>query len=195
MNKFYLLLPVLLIWTVYFNLSGRTCTNNINSPENKSVSGSSVFSFSIVPASVIPTEVYNLKDIFNAKSDNRLEKLVTEIHPCVYFLTDQRIVVKGDAPIKLEMYVNSIPRLYNNNKAYETVELIKIRINSKEDESTMLDISKLTGFKNLKYILFEYAYPVCGNMTDDTCLKGKTVSKILNNNQDIQILYLLSVPQ
>lgn len=195
MNKFYLLFPVLLIWTVTFNLNGRTCTNSTNLLENQSVSGSSVFSSSNVTVSAVPAKAYNLKGILNTKSDNHLEKLVTEIHPCVYFLADQSMVVKGDAPTTLETYANSIPKLYTDNKAYETIELIKIRINSKEGESAIVDVSKLTGFKNLKYILFEYEYPVCGNITADTCLNEKTASKILNNNQNIQVLYLLSIPQ
>ena len=195
MNKFYLLLPALMIGTVIFNVSGRTCTNNSDFSETLSVSGSSTFFLPNIAVSISSTEAYNLKDILKAKSDNHLDKLVTEVNPCVYFLTDQTMVVQGDTPIKLEMYVNSIPQLYDNNKEYETVELIKIQIRSKEEQYAPLDLNKLTGFKNLKYILFEYEYSACGSIEDDMCLKEKTISKVMNQNQNIQVLYLLSIPQ
>lgn len=121
--------------------------------------------------------------------------LATELHPSIYLDAGQ-MRQYGDEPARcLYTDVASIPMLYATDKTFSQVELVKVYINSPDDEAAKVNLSQLAAFENLKYILFVYQYDPCAQK-DDACLKNKTEDKITTvSESSIKLLYQLSIPQ
>lgn len=140
-------------------------------------------------------EISNYKDYVKSEGATELVSLATELQSSVY-LNDGKLNKYGESPaLTLYSDASSIPMLYNENENYREVKLITINILSPEDETALIDLTRLSSFTNLKYILFVYQYDSCGGNID-TCLENKTKEKITSAIAgNTQIFYLLSIPE
>ena len=128
------------------------------------------------------------------KADARLDSLISNpVSSLVLF--NNKIYANRDSPVKLESDTKSISMLFQANTLFDSIELISVKISSLPDESIKISGSELSNFKNLKYLVFIYAYPSCGNSLDEMCLSNKTIDKISYLNENIQVLYIMSIPQ
>ncbi len=144
-------------------------------------------------ANVFAKEAVSYNDYVANAESSELVSLATELHPSIY-LNDGVYKEFGNGAAKvLNTDVASIPMLYEENGAFSEVELIRINIRSAADEAAKINLEQLTAFENLKYVLFVYQYDVCGD-NGDSCLKAKTDEKAATAESDIQVLYLLSIP-
>lgn len=158
------------------------------------------FALSILMLCLVATtsakEAVNYKDYVAGGENSKLISLATDLNPSIY-LNDGVLKQYGnEAATVLFTDVASITMLYEENGDFSEVELIWIFIKSDAEEATKLNLEGLTSFESLKYVLFVYQYDECGDKKDDTCLKAKTEEKITANGEsEVQILYLLSIPQ
>lgn len=142
----------------------------------------------------VSNAVYSAEPLRDYK-DEKLKTLVTGLNPAVY-LNGSGINIYGPGTSRV-VYTDAayVATLYGQRTEFGTVELIEIRLKSAADESTRLDITRLNGFDNLKYILLTYEYNACTG-SNDACLDEKT-SLIVTNRSDnpVTILYRLSIPE
>ncbi|HNX89441.1 MAG TPA: hypothetical protein PKH58_10175 [Paludibacteraceae bacterium] len=158
-----------------------------------------LLSFLLIYFAVMPTfgqVVLSYSNYLKASSDSHLISLVTEIKPSIYMKDNADIRLSSNtAAIVVNTDIASIPMLYADKTDYNKVELLKIRINSDTDEAVKLDLSRLTAFSALKYVLYVYQFNYCGD-NKDTCLQATTESKVYTPADTmVKILYLLSIPE
>lgn len=140
-------------------------------------------------------EAASYNDYVAANENSELVSLATELHSSIY-LDDGVFRQYGDeAAAVLYTDAASISMLYEENGAFSKVELIRINIKSAADETAKINLGALIAFENLKYVLFVYQYDACGD-NGDSCLKAKTeANAAAAAESDVQVLYLLSIPQ
>lgn len=125
--------------------------------------------------------------------NHRLQSLVSNHHPAVY-LMESEMKVYGDNPVVLYADAASVSLLAGRQEAFETVELITLKLTAAKDESAKINVSQLGAFANLKYILVQYEYDACGG--GDACLDKKADAAVtLPADSEIEVLYKLSIPQ
>jgi hypothetical protein len=114
-----------------------------------------------------------------------IESLVYELNP--YVIIREGIVSTYAEPpfVCVDSDAQSVDKLYYANPLYSQAELLTIRIDNQADLKIILDIAKLYGFTNLKYINF-----LCS--IDCTVEQVRTILRI--NNSKITVLYLISIP-
>ena len=126
-------------------------------------------------------------------ADERLDALYSEIQPAVY-LADGEAKYYGDAPLVVNIEVGSEKLLASQQQAFESAEMIIVRLKSAKDESVRLTAAQLNNFAALKYIIAMYEYNACND--GDSCLDNKTKAIItLPNGSQTQVYYHLSIPQ
>ena len=153
-----------------------------------------LISFAAIPA--FGQDAVRYSDYVKANDDSRLISLATQINPNIYLRDNTDMKAHGNTtPSVVITDVASIPMLYADRTDLGNVELLKIWINAATDEAAKLDLSQLTAFSNLKYVLYVYQYNSCGD-NKDTCLQANTESKVnIPAGSPVKVLYLLSIPE
>lgn len=128
------------------------------------------------------------------KTDMYLDSLISNPVSSLVLFND-KIYGYGDTPAKLYSDAKSLPLLFQANTLFDNIQLISVKISSLSDESIKISGSQLSNFKNLKYLVFTYEYPSCGNNIDETCLSNKTMDKLSSIDENLQVLYIMSIPQ
>lgn len=123
-----------------------------------------------------------------------LKSLAGDLYPSVCLVNGKVHVYGPGSPVVLECDPVSVDKLFNNRADFSRIELIRITLESREDEVMNLDLSRLQGFENLKYILLVFGYDACG-MKNEACLKGKAGNMVHGTRPEVEILYVLSIPE
>jgi hypothetical protein len=127
-----------------------------------------VFSFSFVTLSAqtgnsVTPEIKEIKTyISSLKTENKkmkvsvsnsqyVENLVFGIQPSIYYNSG---VIKnyGDKPAKLFTDISSLNQISSANLLKDDVEIVVFTIKNTNDFNSKIDLMKLSGFNNLKYI-------------------------------------------
>lgn len=82
-----------------------------------------------------------------------IESLIKELQPTIY-INNTIIDNNGIQPKCAEVDAGSTIELNKENILYNEVELITVKLTTPDDLNFIIDLSKLTGFTNLKSILF-----------------------------------------
>lgn len=153
-----------------------------------------LISFAVMPA--FGQDVSGYSDYLKANDDSRLISLANDINPNIYLRDNSDMKTCGNTtPSVVITDVASIPMVYADRIDLGNIELLKIWINAATDEAAKLDLSQLTAFSNLKYMLYVYQYDSCDD-NKDTCLQANTESKvIIPAGNPVNVLYLLSIPE
>lgn len=118
---------------------------------------------------------------------NVINSLVYDVHPTVYI---QNGIVQsfGNGPAKrVEVSTNSFDDLYETNPVFSEVEIITVKINSKNDLKVPgLNLQNLSHFTNLKYILY-----LCSINCDPVSINKMFTPEI---HGGITIFYQISIP-
>ena len=123
-----------------------------------------------------------------------LQSLVRDLHTSVY-LDNGIASVHGDGlPVVANCDAGSIQMLYGNNPAFRMVELLGVTINSADELPGAIDLNRLRGFENLRYLYIVFAYDACGDKSDD-CLAGILAGIIRGADSPSIVLYRLSIPE
>ena len=95
--------------------------------------------------------VFAAKNIAKTTKPIRVENLINEIQQSVYVEFDG-VKTYGIKPVSLFVNVKNISKINDPEIKKENIEIINIRINTFDDLKTDIDLSKISNFKNLKYI-------------------------------------------
>lgn len=80
-----------------------------------------------------------------------IETLLTKIQPSVYYYSGT-VKTYGEKPVCLFTDVQSLNRIGGETIPKNNIEMAKISIKSVSDLSSSIDLTQLSGFKNLRYI-------------------------------------------
>lgn len=130
-------------------------------------------------------------DVTNAQ---HLQSLVSGLHPSVYLTGGIQKTYGPGAPVVAICDAASVNLLYSVDPAFSQVELIRITINSSGELPPAIDLTRMTGFTNLQYLLVVFAYDACGEKTDG-CLATKVDELVQGTGSPIVTLFKLSIPQ
>lgn len=139
--------------------------------------------------------VERLDDKFASDPDGTqfLHELVTNINPTVY-VSDGDLNTYGDGlPVVLDYKSGGFDRLYTEDELFSKVKLIIIKVNNSNELQNSLNLSRLSGFKNLEYVVVQFTFDVCENGSDDCIapLVQKMISETYQN--PVSVLYQLSI--
>lgn len=84
-------------------------------------------------------------------SASRLEKLLKEVQPGVYYLQGQ-VRNYGENPTALYTSVGSLRDVASVVASRATIEIVTIYLNQSSDLNSPIDLSLLSSFPNLKYV-------------------------------------------
>jgi len=112
-----------------------------------------------------------------------LEKLIKELQPTVY-IANTVIPNSGKQPVCANAKPGYVDQLSLENPLFSNVELLTIRLKSQADLNFILDLDKLTGFTNLKYVYF-----IC----EMNC-NIEDVQKLFLPKSGITVFYKVSIP-
>lgn len=151
----------------------------------------------ILSSIVVGQEVRNLDDYLNSlqlqKSENtgaeaeRFRSLVYDLHPILFFNNGQMSNPLGGNPVCLTTDIKSIVNLYTPSELFNYIELITIIIDSDNDLTAEIDISRLESFSNLKHIYFLSRTNLCSQAIP--ACEIPVISKMISGDSDAQIVY------
>ena len=122
------------------------------------------------------SEVSSRNSIFNS---NRLEQLLLEVQPAIYYLTGE-VIRHGENPTALYTNSSSLNAIDNTSIESATIEMVTINLSQNTDLGRPLDLSVFSNFPNLKYI-----YILSNIETTGTVIS----SLIRNSNPEIGVFY------
>jgi len=82
-----------------------------------------------------------------------IESLIKDLQPTVY-ISNASIESISKQPICAEVDAGSTNQLLIENTLFNQVEIIIVKLNTPEDLNFIIDLSRLSGFTNLKDVLF-----------------------------------------
>lgn len=116
---------------------------------------------------------------------SHINSLVNDLQPTVY-INNGTIKTFSNAPyICADVDLLSLGTLIQTNSIFSQVELLKIRINA-GDIGSVLNLSNLTSFTNLKYIVF-----LCSYNCDPVAINNMYTG---NSGSGITVFYQISIP-
>lgn len=84
-------------------------------------------------------------------SSQNVEKLVYNVQPSIYVQSGP-IKTYGEKPTNLFVDVNAMNRLSDSGLLKNNIEIVTIQISTSTDLNSVIDLSLLSNFKNLKYV-------------------------------------------
>jgi len=113
------------------------------------------------------------------KNSNRLEQLLLEVQPAVYYLTGE-VKTLGENPTALYTNSSSLNAIDNATIERATIEIVTINLSQNTDLGRPLDLSVFSNFPNLKYIY------ILSNIETT----GAVISSLIrNSNSEIGVFY------
>lgn len=143
----------------------------------------------------IGESVANSSDLINDEDADaeRLNILLTGLNPAIYFSNGKKQINGEGIPVVVDTDVKSLNELYKENQEFNQVEIIKISLNSTGDLNFVLNIDNLQSFYQLKYILADFSFDLCGKQSDE-CLISK-MKEIVNCKEcNVIIISRLLIP-
>lgn len=118
------------------------------------------------------------------KEAAHIKTLVTDLQPTVY-VADFVKTSNELVPLRADVQAGAVAKLNIQNPLFEQVELITIRINSSADLATILDLSLIQGFTNLKYVRVLCSFE---------CAAEQISPIVTGNTLGIKVFYSISIP-
>jgi len=110
------------------------------------------------------------------------------------FINETNRYFSGDANfLVVECVPSQLAQLYTEDHIFSSVQLIKIKIND-ETQPFSLNLDLLQSFPELKYVWLTYLSDICNDGTDE-CLLEIVQNSISSQNEDMTIIYSLSISQ
>jgi len=132
------------------------------------------------------TELKSVKSVGETSAES-LTKLYFEFNPGLVVTNTDVKETSVSTPVVIDVNISEIAGLYEKNKKFETVQMIKINVEL-PNRIKALDLVKLSGFSSLKYIVFQ-----CGFNCDADYVKNNLIEGLSLENHTI--LYLVSIPE
>jgi len=124
----------------------------------------------------------------------RLQSLTRDLHPTVYLTNGEQKVIGQGSPLLVICDAASVNLLYKETPAFNQVELIRLTINSPEEQNMMVNLLQLKSFSSLKYIYLLFSYDACGGRTTN-CLAEKVGGMVQGVSSPLTILFSLAIPE
>lgn len=113
-----------------------------------------------------------------------IRSLITDLQPTVY--VDDVVKANNESiPVRADVQAGAVDKLKIHNPLFEQVELITIRINSPADLATVLDLSLIQGFTNLKYVRVLCSFE---------CAAEQISPIVTGNTLGIKVFFSISIP-
>ena len=132
------------------------------------------------------TELKSVKSV-GATSAENLNKLYFEFNPGLVVNKTDVKETSVSVPVVVDVNISEIAGLYEKNKKFETVQMIKINV-ERPNEIKALDLVKLSGFSSLKYIVFQCSFECNVDYVKNNLISGRSL-------ENHTILYLVSIPE
>lgn len=116
----------------------------------------------------------------------RLESLAFDLQPTVYIDVDGIRAFGDSSPVSAKAEVGALSKLYTDDPLFSQVELLTIKLKSKANLATSLNLSTLNGFPNLKYIRI---------LCEFNCSASQVESILSGTKSGVVICYVVSIPQ
>jgi hypothetical protein len=120
-------------------------------------------------------------------SAEKLHKLYYEFNPGLVIKNTTVTETSVLAPVVIDVNLSEMSGLYEKNKKFESIEMIRINV-EQSGRMIPLDISKLSGFKTLKYIVFQCGFDCNAGFVKNNLISGTGL-------ENYTILYLVSIPE
>ncbi len=130
----------------------------------------------------------------DASSAAHLKSLAADINPNIYLGNGELKTFGQGLPLVAICDGSSVNMLYGNDPALSQVELITITVNSANELPSVIELSRMQGLTNLKYLLVVFAYDVCGGKSEG-CLESKLNGIIQADSSPVNVFYKLSIPE
>lgn len=111
----------------------------------------------VVELNIYLRQLKGSSDPVTEASATHLESLLKDRLPTVYI--GNAIVTNGETqPLCVKIKAGSTDQLTSHNPLFNNIELITIKLKTPADLNFILDLTKLPGFTNLKYVYFLYEF-------------------------------------
>ncbi len=129
------------------------------------------------------------------KEAENLSSLVNDLKPTLYYRNYQVIQSDDGIPVRINADAESLQLLAGSNPLFSQVQLLCIKIEKPEDIQSVLDLSDMTGFLNLKYIYFLCTYQLCADQPGDSLCEKQKIAAMLQGNETagLNILYAVNI--
>jgi hypothetical protein len=121
-----------------------------------------------------------------------LKNLAFNLQPTIFINKEDRFLYGAEDYLVVECEISQISQLYIQDNIYNTVQLLKIKLQEPTDELN-LNLALLPSFPQLQYVQLVYLYDVCKNGEED-CLPKKAQNSILPGNFHVTVVYSLEIP-
>lgn len=152
------------------------------------------FFTTILTTSVIGQSTLNLKEAIrtlknSSSASDRVKgddmyKLAYELNPTLNIEQGKILATSDETPICVDIDNSSLSILYTNNPKFEKIEYLSIKITDSQNVN-LLDLSKLTSFKSLKYVHIECRQDFPVDFINNL---------VKNRNPNVQVFYSIVIP-
>jgi hypothetical protein len=182
--------------TNHFSKIGKILFQHIFKPTS-----ARIFLAFCIPLLVIRVSAQEVRELNSILSENNVEtnqirSLINDLQPALYYQQGSLISDKVETPLLLDTDAASLNLLYANNPLFNSIEILRIRINNQEDLRNNLDISRLEFFPNLKYVYFLCTFDICEEQASKSACEIGKISKLIipEGSSKIKFFYLISIP-
>lgn len=135
------------------------------------------------------TEKSLAKNVSKSKPSNDrgdFYNLTHKLQPTIYLQDNKVKKVYGKSDIKKVTLedIKSLNLLKNNDSRYNTADLLTIKLTSKTELSRQIDLTKLSGFSNLKYVFIKCMFKC----------NAEDIQKVVKVNSNIRLFYISANP-
>lgn len=124
--------------------------------------------------------------------NEELNDLMSNIHPSIYLVNGEYSVYGDGAPLVLFCDVQSLQLLNNSNPEYNSVKLIKVKVQNGQNLLS-ISVASLSDFQSLKYFAVVYEYDACGDMTSG-CLDALAGQSINTEGTIVNLVTFIEIP-
>ena len=150
------------------------------------------------------SQLQDSNDNMKRNQVNRLSSLVNDLQPAIYLekgsMNNTTVADASTSPLMIFTDASSLDLLYEANEMFKSVQFIRINIDKASDLKSILNLSKLNSFPNLRYIHFQASIELCSSghgYQNSTCEADRIATMLRDvtpeQNGKLQIKVLYSV--
>ena len=123
-----------------------------------------------------------------------LSQLVYNLQPTITLTNEGKLFYGESNFLVVECPPALLPQLYAQDNLFATVELLRIKIESPQDEF-LLNLSDLTSFSNLQYVQLIFLYNISEEDLENNFLYNYAVSHVLPKDTHVTVMYQVNAPE
>ena len=127
----------------------------------------------------------NSNQVFSSSEIEEVEKLVYGSNATIFINNSAARTLGNGVPTVAVFDTSNLQALQKSNPDFNSVRLLKLKVEDSEDLRRSIDLASLNEFSNLEYVFIQCAF---------NCNPAQ-LQNMFSNVEDVRILYMIATPK